>query len=196
MEVCSFYLFIVIRYVLYIPLDIIKGTKRCGLSVFYMFILWRCFHRYSRVDHTRQSQRTERPPEQQCHGYYVLQQPSLSGRSEFTFSEAVMNPSVSIFCSKPRRVLPPKITKGLTQELNRLYSLFCSRNPEFEEKGGKVSIVAHSLGCVITYDIITGWDPVRFCLQEHRAVEEETDLRWMSYEEKQLLQQLKNTRSR
>uniref|UniRef100_A0A8C7Y1V2 DDHD domain containing 1a n=1 Tax=Oryzias sinensis TaxID=183150 RepID=A0A8C7Y1V2_9TELE len=89
-----------------------------------------------------------------------------------------------------------EITKGLTQELNRLYSLFCSRNPEFEEKGGKVSIVAHSLGCVITYDIITGWDPVRFCLQEHRAVEEETDLRWMSYEEKQLLQQLKNTRSR
>uniref|UniRef100_A0A8C8DPG4 DDHD domain containing 1a n=1 Tax=Oryzias sinensis TaxID=183150 RepID=A0A8C8DPG4_9TELE len=64
-----------------------------------------------------------------------------------------------------------EITKGLTQELNRLYSLFCSRNPEFEEKGGKVSIVAHSLGCVITYDIITGWDPVRFCLQEHRAVE-------------------------
>lgn len=34
-----FILFIVIRYVLYIPLDIIKGTKRCGLSVFYMFIL-------------------------------------------------------------------------------------------------------------------------------------------------------------
>uniref|UniRef100_A0A3B3C3P6 DDHD domain containing 1a n=1 Tax=Oryzias melastigma TaxID=30732 RepID=A0A3B3C3P6_ORYME len=89
-----------------------------------------------------------------------------------------------------------EITKGLTQELNRLYSLFCSRNPEFEDKGGKVSVVAHSLGCVITYDIITGWDPVRFCLQEHRAVEEEMDLRWMSYEEKQLLQQLKNTRSR
>ncbi|KAF6729800.1 Phospholipase DDHD1 [Oryzias melastigma] len=84
-----------------------------------------------------------------------------------------------------------EITKGLTQELNRLYSLFCSRNPEFEDKGGKVSVVAHSLGCVITYDIITGWDPVRFCLQEHRAVEEEMDLRWMSYEEKQLLQQLK-----
>uniref|UniRef100_A0A665WQZ2 Phospholipase DDHD1-like n=1 Tax=Echeneis naucrates TaxID=173247 RepID=A0A665WQZ2_ECHNA len=62
-----------------------------------------------------------------------------------------------------------EITKGLTQELNRLYSLFCSRNPEFEERGGKVSIVSHSLGCVITYDIMTGWDPVRFCLQEHCA---------------------------
>ncbi|XP_041810345.1 phospholipase DDHD1 isoform X2 [Chelmon rostratus] len=89
-----------------------------------------------------------------------------------------------------------EITKGLTQELNRLYSLFCSRNPEFEERGGKVSIVSHSLGCVITYDIITGWDPVRFCLQEHHAVEEELDLRWMSYEERHLLEQLRHTRTR
>ncbi|XP_034015245.1 phospholipase DDHD1 isoform X3 [Thalassophryne amazonica] len=89
-----------------------------------------------------------------------------------------------------------EITKGLTQELNRLYSLFCSRNPEFEEKGGKVSIVSHSLGCVITYDIMTGWDPVRFCLQEHHAVEEELDLRWISYEERHLLEQLRLTRKR
>ncbi|KAG7224102.1 hypothetical protein INR49_019837 [Caranx melampygus] len=89
-----------------------------------------------------------------------------------------------------------EITKGLTQELNRLYSLFCSRNPEFEERGGKVSIVSHSLGCVITYDIMTGWDPVRFCLQEHHAVEEELDLRWMSYEERHLLDQLRLTRNR
>ncbi|XP_073338849.1 phospholipase DDHD1 [Pagrus major] len=89
-----------------------------------------------------------------------------------------------------------EITKGLTQELNRLYTLFCSRNPEFEEKGGKVSIVSHSLGCVITYDIMTGWDPVRFCLQEHHAVEEELDLRWMSYEERHLLEQLRVTRTR
>ncbi|XP_036927159.1 phospholipase DDHD1 [Acanthopagrus latus] len=89
-----------------------------------------------------------------------------------------------------------EITKGLTQELNRLYTLFCSRNPEFEEKGGKVSIVSHSLGCVITYDIMTGWDPVRFCLQEHHAVEEELDLRWMSYEERHVLEQLRVTRTR
>ncbi|CAN9502349.1 unnamed protein product [Ophioblennius macclurei] len=89
-----------------------------------------------------------------------------------------------------------EITKGLTQELNRLYTLFCARNPDFEERGGKVSIVSHSLGCVITYDIMTGWDPVRFCLQEHRAVEEELDLRWMSYEERHLLEQLRHTRNR
>uniref|UniRef100_A0A674D2Q8 DDHD domain containing 1b n=1 Tax=Salmo trutta TaxID=8032 RepID=A0A674D2Q8_SALTR len=58
-----------------------------------------------------------------------------------------------------------EITKGLTQELNRLYSLFCMRNPEFGESG-KVSIVSHSLGCVITFDIMTGWDPVRFRHEE------------------------------
>ncbi|XP_063764517.1 phospholipase DDHD1 isoform X2 [Eleginops maclovinus] len=89
-----------------------------------------------------------------------------------------------------------EITKGLTQELNRLYTLFCSRNPEFEERGGKVSIVSHSLGCVITYDIMTGWDPVRFCQQEHHGVEEELDLRWISYEEKHVVEQLRLTRSR
>lgn len=89
-----------------------------------------------------------------------------------------------------------QITRGLTQELNRLYTLFCSRNPEFEERGGKVSIVSHSLGCVITYDIMTGWDPVRFCLQEHQAVEEQLELHWMSYEEQHLLEQLRLTRTR
>ncbi|KAK7910495.1 hypothetical protein WMY93_015179 [Mugilogobius chulae] len=89
-----------------------------------------------------------------------------------------------------------EITKGLTQELNRLYSLFCSRNPDFEERGGKVSVVSHSLGCVITYDIMTGWDPVRFCLQETRSMEEELDQRWMSYEERHVLEQIKITRKR
>lgn len=59
-----------------------------------------------------------------------------------------------------------------------------------------MSIVSHSLGCVITYDIMTGWDPVRFCLQEHHAVEEELDLNWMSYEERHLLEQLRLTRTR
>lgn len=89
-----------------------------------------------------------------------------------------------------------KITKGLTEELNRLYSLFCSRNPGFEERGGKVSIVSHSLGCVIAYDIITGWDPVHFCLQELCAVEEDQDMRWKSYEERQILEELRLSKIR
>ncbi|KAI5085693.1 phospholipase DDHD1 isoform X2, partial [Silurus meridionalis] len=86
-----------------------------------------------------------------------------------------------------------EITKGLTQELNRLYSLFCSRNPEFEQNGGKVSIISHSLGCVIAYDIMTGWDPMRFRMQEEP---EDEEMRWMSYKERHLLEQVQHARQR
>ncbi|NWS60686.1 DDHD1 Phospholipase, partial [Chunga burmeisteri] len=89
-----------------------------------------------------------------------------------------------------------ELVKGLQQELNRLYTLFCSRNPEFEEKGGKVSIVSHSLGCVITYDIMTGWNPVRLYEQLLQKEEEELEDRWMSYEEQRLLEELYLTKQR
>ncbi|XP_076874222.1 phospholipase DDHD1b isoform X2 [Brachyhypopomus gauderio] len=87
-----------------------------------------------------------------------------------------------------------EITKGLTKELNRLYTLFCSRNPEFEENG-KVSIVAHSLGCVITFDIMTGWDPVRFHYHEVPDTMD-MDLRRWGSEEVRLLEELQITRRR
>uniref|UniRef100_UPI0037E75211 phospholipase DDHD1b n=1 Tax=Semicossyphus pulcher TaxID=241346 RepID=UPI0037E75211 len=87
-----------------------------------------------------------------------------------------------------------EITRGLTLELNRLYSLFCSRNPDFE-KSGKVSIVSHSLGCVITFDIMTGWDPVRFHHQE-APDPEETKARWPSEQERHLQEQLRLTHLR
>ncbi|XP_067429226.1 phospholipase DDHD1b [Thunnus thynnus] len=87
-----------------------------------------------------------------------------------------------------------EINRGLTLELNRLYSLFCSRNPDFE-KNGKVSIVSHSLGCVITFDIMTGWDPVRFHHQEVPDFEE-TKACWPSDEERHLQEQLRLTRLR
>ncbi|KAM9090803.1 phospholipase DDHD1 isoform 5-T5 [Megaptera novaeangliae] len=89
-----------------------------------------------------------------------------------------------------------ELVKGLQQELNRLYSLFCSRNPDFEEKGGKVSIVSHSLGCVITYDIMTGWNPVRLYEQLLQKEEELPDEQWMSYEEHHLLDELYITKQR
>uniref|UniRef100_A0A8C1ZTP2 DDHD domain containing 1b n=1 Tax=Cyprinus carpio TaxID=7962 RepID=A0A8C1ZTP2_CYPCA len=81
-----------------------------------------------------------------------------------------------------------EITRGLTNELNRLYTLFCERNPEFAEKG-KVSIVSHSLGCVITFDIMTGWDPVRFVHEEVPDAMEAD----VSRQERQLLEDLRNT---
>uniref|UniRef100_A0A8C2FXH6 DDHD domain containing 1b n=1 Tax=Cyprinus carpio TaxID=7962 RepID=A0A8C2FXH6_CYPCA len=81
-----------------------------------------------------------------------------------------------------------EITRGLTKELNRLYTLFCERNPEFAENG-KVSIVSHSLGCVITFDIMTGWDPVRFV---HEEVPDATE-NDVSRQERQLMEDLRNT---
>ncbi|GLH06924.1 Protein retinal degeneration B [Gryllus bimaculatus] len=52
-----------------------------------------------------------------------------------------------------------EVQQGLSAELNRLYTMFTQRNPYFTANGGKVSVVAHSLGCVIVYDIVTGWRP-------------------------------------
>uniref|UniRef100_UPI00398F1E10 phospholipase DDHD1b isoform X2 n=1 Tax=Pristiophorus japonicus TaxID=55135 RepID=UPI00398F1E10 len=88
-----------------------------------------------------------------------------------------------------------EIVKGLQQELNRLYALFCSRNPDFEVHGGKVSIVAHSLGCVITYDIMTGWYPVRFYDKMVQEEEEMTE-NSMSFEERELLDDILKTKKR
>lgn len=51
-----------------------------------------------------------------------------------------------------------QIIDGVRDEMIQLYTKFCSRNPSFLEKNGKVSIVAHSLGSVIAYDILTLWD--------------------------------------
>ncbi|XP_056401966.1 phospholipase DDHD1 [Hyla sarda] len=87
-----------------------------------------------------------------------------------------------------------ELVKGLRQELNRLYNLFCSRNPEFEDRGGKVSIVSHSLGCVITYDIMTGWNPVH--VHEQPDEEEEPEDHWISYEEEHLIREIYSTKQR
>ena len=45
----------------------------------------------------------------------------------------------------------------MKNELNKLYNLFLSRHPTFREHGS-VSIIAHSLGSVIVYDILERWD--------------------------------------
>uniref|UniRef100_F7AL38 DDHD domain-containing protein n=1 Tax=Ciona intestinalis TaxID=7719 RepID=F7AL38_CIOIN len=49
-----------------------------------------------------------------------------------------------------------EIVAGLLSELNRVYSLFMEKNPDFS---GKISVFAHSLGTVIFHDIITNWCP-------------------------------------
>ncbi|KAM0752102.1 hypothetical protein T439DRAFT_354980 [Meredithblackwellia eburnea MCA 4105] len=44
--------------------------------------------------------------------------------------------------------------KAVVKDANRIYRLFCARNPGFA-KNGKVSIIAHSLGSTLTADILS-----------------------------------------
>ena len=62
-----------------------------------------------------------------------------------------------------------QIIDGVRSELNRIYDMFCARNVSFLEKQGKVSLMAHSLGSVITYDILSLWD-----IEERHLTEEAT----------------------
>ncbi|XP_072032458.1 phospholipase DDHD1-like isoform X2 [Amphiura filiformis] len=90
-----------------------------------------------------------------------------------------------------------EIVKALHIELNRLYHLFCSRNPGFEANGGRVSIFAHSLGCVIVYDILTGWNPIHLYDQylSHEAGSH-PDLDTVSEEQQGLAAELNSARKR
>nr|CDS15584.1 phospholipase DDHD1 [Echinococcus granulosus] len=53
-----------------------------------------------------------------------------------------------------------EIMRAFHHEVVRLYSLFCARNPHFTERGGKVSIMAHSLGAVVAFDVLTTSTPM------------------------------------
>jgi hypothetical protein len=39
----------------------------------------------------------------------------------------------------------------ITKEINKVYQLFVKRNPDFLQRGGKVSIYGHSLGVIICF---------------------------------------------
>ncbi|OON19043.1 hypothetical protein X801_05096, partial [Opisthorchis viverrini] len=47
-----------------------------------------------------------------------------------------------------------EIMKSLSWELTRLFNTFLRNNPHFLQKGGQVSVFAHSLGTVIMHDIL------------------------------------------
>lgn len=49
-----------------------------------------------------------------------------------------------------------RILDRCANEMNRVYSLFLKNNPDFVTRGGKVSVVAHSLGTVIVFDLLCG----------------------------------------
>jgi len=47
-----------------------------------------------------------------------------------------------------------KMMEVVTAELNQVYSKFIHHNPEFIRKGGKVSVMGHSLGSLLALDIL------------------------------------------
>ncbi|KAI8341757.1 DDHD domain-containing protein [Chlamydoabsidia padenii] len=48
-----------------------------------------------------------------------------------------------------------QMTVIITNEINRVYDLFIERNPEFIKNNGKVSILGHSLGSLLAFDILS-----------------------------------------
>ena len=49
----------------------------------------------------------------------------------------------------------------MIKEMNRVYALFIERHPDFIKQGGKVHVFAHSLGTVITFDILCYYNYTR-----------------------------------
>ncbi|XP_075260546.1 phospholipase DDHD1-like isoform X2 [Convolutriloba macropyga] len=50
-----------------------------------------------------------------------------------------------------------EILDTVVKEIHRQYNLFLQYNPGFVERGGKVSLIGHSLGSVICYDILRNY---------------------------------------
>jgi hypothetical protein len=48
-----------------------------------------------------------------------------------------------------------KMVRAVTREANRIYQLWCTNNPTFASGGGRVHLVAHSLGSVMALDILS-----------------------------------------
>ena len=58
---------------------------------------------------------------------------------------------VPFYLSRHRK----KMIDSVISELNRTYRLFCRRNPDFEKRGGRVSLIGHSLGSALAADILS-----------------------------------------
>ncbi|KAJ8652448.1 hypothetical protein O0I10_011915 [Lichtheimia ornata] len=48
-----------------------------------------------------------------------------------------------------------QMTSIITREINRVYRLFVRRNPDFIERNGKVTLLGHSLGSLLAFDILS-----------------------------------------
>ncbi|KAF7727293.1 hypothetical protein EC973_007809 [Apophysomyces ossiformis] len=60
------------------------------------------------------------------------------------------------------------MTTIISKEINRVYRTFTQRNPDFTERNGKVTILGHSLGSLLAFDMLTSQPLVQ--PQENRAI--------------------------
>ncbi|KAE9555422.1 hypothetical protein FO519_001359 [Halicephalobus sp. NKZ332] len=87
-----------------------------------------------------------------------------------------------------------EIINGVIGCLNSTYDLFMKNNPGF---GGKISILAHSLGSVITYDIFANWSPLLLYDEfVTNAIEEQLNNTSISEEERNLLETFYQSRKK
>lgn len=54
-----------------------------------------------------------------------------------------------------------KILKVVVEKINLIYAQYCELNPNFVKNGGMCSIVGHSLGTVIVYDILASQSDIK-----------------------------------
>lgn len=74
-----------------------------------------------------------------------------------------------------------EILNSLRSELNRLYEIFCSKNPYFKKKYNKVSFIAHSLGTVVVYDILTSDHSFTHCVDTSGSVSQKEKEKFQNY---------------
>ena len=89
--------------------------------------------------------------------------PAETTRNEFTLKDITEEsiPAVRNLISDVLLDIPyymshhkPKMIEAVIKEANRVYRLWCNNNPDFHETG-RVHIVAHSLGSVMSLDILS-----------------------------------------
>lgn len=61
-----------------------------------------------------------------------------------------------------------KMIDAVKSELNRVYRLFVKRNPDFEKRGGRVSLICHSLGSSLASDILSAQPTVVPLVQDEK----------------------------
>ena len=49
----------------------------------------------------------------------------------------------------------PKMIEAVITEANRVYRLWAQNNPEFHEGGGRVHLIAHSLGSAMAMEVLS-----------------------------------------